>query len=314
MTIWFGVLAALMGSLFLFTRVMVWRLARAYPPKGQFVDVKGGRLHVVMAGETHGRGNVLLLHGASGNQADMMEALGARLSDLGFRVIAVDRPGSGWSSRQNGYASPAVQAEIIREAMVKLGIGQALVVGHSLAGATARQFALDQADFTQGLVLISPVTHPWPGGIAWFYHVAAAPWIGPVFTHLLTLPLGFLSLGSAISHVFAPCIVPSGFATRTGAALVLRPAAFRANAQDVAGLYDFICAQVSREAEIKVPTAIVSGKQDAVVYTNIHSIASAKAISGAKLRILAPMGHSPHHCDPQAVIEEILGVAKRAGM
>ncbi|MBV1701724.1 MAG: alpha/beta hydrolase [Hyphomicrobiales bacterium] len=314
MSVWFGVIAAVTGSLFVFTKFMAWRLARAYPPQGSFVDVDGGRLHIVVAGETPGRANVLLLHGASGNQADMMVALGQRLTDLGFRVIAVDRPGSGWSSRPSGYVSPAMQAKMIREGIGKLGFDQAIVVGHSLAGATARQFAMDQPDFTQGLVLISPVTHPWPGGIAWFYHVAAAPWIGPVFTQLLTLPLGFLSLNSAIRHVFAPCMVPSGFATNTGAALVLRPKAFRANAQDMAGLYEFICAQVSREAEIKVPTAIVSGEQDAVVYTSIHSVASAKAIAGARLRILAPMGHSPHHCDPEAVIAEILGVAARAGV
>src|SRR5215208_2632463 len=68
-------------------------------------------------------GTVLLLHGASGSSGDPMMALGERLAQR-FRVVAVDRPGSGWSDRIGGAgaASPATQARIIRAALREIGI------------------------------------------------------------------------------------------------------------------------------------------------------------------------------------------------
>ncbi|MGT2487297.1 alpha/beta fold hydrolase [Methylobacterium oryzae CBMB20] len=45
---------------------------------------------------------MVLLHGASANASDPMEGIGRRLAARGFRVIAFDRPGFGWSDRING--------------------------------------------------------------------------------------------------------------------------------------------------------------------------------------------------------------------
>ena len=43
-----------------------------------------------------------MIHGASGNAADLDVALAGRLSEAGFRVLSVDRPGHGWSARAGG--------------------------------------------------------------------------------------------------------------------------------------------------------------------------------------------------------------------
>src|SRR3954468_9612441 len=84
-----------------------------YPPAGRFVEVAGGRLHVVeMAPQgREPEATVLLLHGPSGACGDPILALGERLAQR-FRVVAIDRPGSGWSDRLGGpeAASPATQA------------------------------------------------------------------------------------------------------------------------------------------------------------------------------------------------------------
>ena len=302
--------AALAG----FTHWQSARIDAAFPPQGEFVAVEGGRLHLTQrAPAGAARGNVLLLHGASGNQADMMLPLGDRLAAKGFRVIAVDRPGQGWSERPDGRAdaSPARQAQLIRAALAKIGVSHAIVVGHSLAGALAVNFALDQDDFTSGLVLVAPVTHPWPGGIAWYYHVAAAPVAGEVFTQLLTMPIGLASLPGGIANVFAPQAPPRDFASSTGVNMVLRPAAFMANAQDVAGIKEFVTAQSPRMPQIHVPTGIITGDSDGVVLTRIHSYGSARDIPGATLTILPGIGHSPHHSDPDAVVRVIEEVADR---
>ena len=72
---------------------------------------------------------------------------------------------------------------------------RAIVVAHSWSGALATAYALDHPGAVAGLVLLAPVTHPWPGGIAWYYHVVTAPIVGPLFAHTLALPLGKLLIG-----------------------------------------------------------------------------------------------------------------------
>ena len=300
--------------------VTAWQSARIsaqFPPQGQFVEVGKGRLHLTQR-QPQGamRGTIVLIHGASGNQADMMLPLGDRLAAKGFRVVAVDRPGLGWSDRPDGRAdaSPARQAKLIREALEKIGIDHAIIVAHSLAGAIGVNFALDQKDFTQGLVLISPVTHPWPGGIAWYYHVAATPVVDEIFSRLISLPVGLASLQTGIEHVFAPQKPPANFLQITGVPLVLRPETFMANAEDVAGLEDFVTLQAPRMPQIRLPVAIVTGDQDKVVLTHIHSYGSARDIPGATLKVLPGVGHSPHHSDPDAVVASIVEVADRVAV
>src|SRR5215204_2231209 len=131
------------------TLVIARVIETRYPPAGRLIEVAGGRLHVVeMAPQgREPEATVLLLHGASGSSGDPMMALGERLAQR-FRVVAVDRPGSGWSDRIGGAgaASPATQARIIRAALREIGIERAIVVGHSWAGALALNLALDHAD------------------------------------------------------------------------------------------------------------------------------------------------------------------------
>jgi pimeloyl-ACP methyl ester carboxylesterase len=293
-----------------------WIEAR-YPPRGRFVEVAGGRLHVVEAGpsDREPAATILLLHGASGSSGDPMLALGEPLARR-FRVIAPDRPGSGWSDRIAGAAaaSPARQAAILREALDRLGVGKAVVVGHSWSGALATNLALDHRDRVAGLVLISPVTHPWPGGsISWYYGAVNRPWLGRLLTRVLTTPAGLLLTGPTTAAVFAPQAPPAGYIERAAIPLVLRPSTFEANAADVAALYGFVTAQSRRYGDIAVPTTIVSGDADAIVWTHLHSRALEREIPGARLVVLPGVGHMPHHAAPDLVVREIEALAARAG-
>ena len=308
-------IAALIVIGWMFTWYEAGVIGRAYPPRGSFVTLPGGtRLHYTERLPLGGsRGTVLLLHGASGNQADIMLPLGDRLAAQGFRVLAVDRPGHGWSDRPDGEAdaSPARQADLIVAALRQIGVREAIVVGHSWAGALAADLALDHRDFTQGLVLLSPVLYPWQTGVAWYNHVATWPWIGPLFTRLLTMPVGLLSIQGGVAEVFAPQVPPPSFAARTGVSLLLRPAEFTANAQDVMRLHDFVTGQGPRMPTIAVPTAIVAGDGDTVVSPDIHARHAARDIPGATLMMLPGVGHSPHWADPDRIVEVIVGVARR---
>lgn len=298
----------------IFTQWEVRRIEARYPPRGQFVDVEDGRIHLV---DTRPDGQplatILLIHGASGNEADMRLPLAAGLVQRGYRVISVDRPGYGWSARLGGSAdsSPARQAVLIRAAVEKLGLHEVIVVGHSLAGVMAINLALDHNPFARGLVLLAPVSHPWPGGIAVYYTLTATPVIGPLITNTTIMPLGLYALDTAIATVFAPQPTPDNYRQNAGIPLVLRPASFRANSQDIDVIKAFVTREAPRYGNIKVPTAIVTGDQDTIVFTHIHSYGSARDIPGATLQVLPGVGHSPHWTQPQAVIDAIAEVAAR---
>ncbi len=96
-----GILCAVVAALAAYTAYDVRLIGQASPAKGRFIDVSGGRLHLVETGDRD-KYPVVLLHGASVNLGDMMLALSGELS--AYRVIAVDRPGHGWSDRPGGRA------------------------------------------------------------------------------------------------------------------------------------------------------------------------------------------------------------------
>jgi pimeloyl-ACP methyl ester carboxylesterase len=287
-----------------------------YPPDGRFVAVTGGRLHVVemMPRERAPEATVLLLHGASGSSGDPAAALGERLSRR-FRVIAVDRPGSGWSDRVGGAdaASPATQARAIREALGRLGVARAIVVGHSWSGALALNLALDHADLVAALVLLSPVSHPWPRArISWYYRPTTFPVLGRLLTWTWTTPAGLFLMNPTLAAVFWPQVPPPDYVDRARIPLVLRPGPFRANAEDVVGLYGFVAAQNRRYGAIRVPTVIVSGDADTIVWTNLHSRSLEREIPGARLVVLPGVGHMPHYAAPDLVAREIEALAGAA--
>ena len=308
-------LACVVGALFIFTHWQTRRIEARFPPVGELVDAGEGAVHIVeQPAIGPERGVVLLVHGASGNHADMMAALGARLAAQGFRVLAVDRPGHGWSSRLAGRAlsSPARQAALIRATLARRGVMQAIVVVHSLAGVLGLAMALDAPGFTRALVLLAPVSHPWPGGVSWHYTLAATPGLGWLFRHLVVAPAGLATMPAGVRSVFAPEPPPAGYIEATKLPLVLRPGHFLANAEDVVDLKPFVAALAPRYGEIRAPTAIVTGDRDGVVYTHIHSLGCARDIPGATLTTLAGVGHSPHYSAPNSVIAAILEVERRA--
>ena len=156
------------------------------------------------------------------------------------------------------------------------------------------------------------MSHPWPGaGISWYYRPATWPVLGRLLTWTLTTPAGLLLMKPTLGVVFAPQVPPAAYIERSRIPLVLRPRAFRANAEDVSGLYRFVVRQSRRYGAIRAPTAIVSGDADTIVWTNLHSRSLEREIPGARLVVLPGVGHMPHHAAPDIVAREIEAVAAK---
>ena len=300
------VVVAALAILALVTQAGVIALRRAYPAQGSMIEVAGAKLNVVDLGPRDAAGPpVVMIHGASSNLEVMRRPLGDMLAK-NHRVILIDRPGHGWSTRARTVDStPAIQAGMIDEALQKLGVGRAIFVVHSWSGALGARIALDYPERVAGLVMLAPVAYPWPGGVGWYNKLVATPLIGPLFAYTITLPLGLFLTEPGARGVFLPQIMPDGFVSDTATPLLLRPREFLANARDLVTLKAAVAEQAPRYADIKVPTVVISGEIDKTVSPNRHSRPFAKAVPNAKLIVLSDVGHMVQNAAPELVISEI---------
>lgn len=309
----FATFAAVMLGLALFTRVKAGQIETEFPAVGEMIDVGGYQLHAVHVPppETADLPPLVFIHGASGNLRDQMTPFRPLLEGRA-EMLFVDRPGHGWSERGGtGNDTPDGQADAIARAMSAKGISRAIVIGHSFGGAIAASFALNHPEMTAGLVFLAPATHPWPGGIAWYYGLTSTPLIGPLFANTLALPAGLTRLESGSTCVFAPNPKPGSYVSATGPALVLRPSAFRYNAIDVSNLKPYVSRIAPRYPEISAPTVIVTGDSDSVVLAHIHSEGLARDIDGAELVWICNLGHKPDHV---TTVLSVRAIEKAAGL
>ena len=306
------VFVAALLMLALATQAGVMALQRLYPAQGEMIEVAGATLNVVDIGPRDAAGPpIVLIHGASSNLETMRKPLGDMLAAR-HRVILIDRPGHGWSTRaREEDSTPEIQDRMIEQALSKLGVGPVIVVVHSWAGALGARMALDYPNRIGGLVMLAPVAYPWPGGVGWYNKLVATPVIGPLLAYTITLPLGYVLVEPGARGVFLPQTMPENFVRDTATPLLLRPREFLANARDLVTLKEAVREQAPRYAEIKAPTVVISGDADKTVSTNIHSRPFAAAVADAKLIVLPGVGHMVQNAAPELVMREIEAMADK---
>ena len=300
------IVVAALAILALVTQAGVFALQRAYPARGKMIEVAGATLNVVDIGPRDAPGPpVVMIHGASSNLEVMRQPLGEMLAG-NHRVILIDRPGHGWSTRARlEDSTPAIQGGMIDEALEKLGVGPVVLLVHSWSGALGARMALDYPKRVAGLVMLAPVAYPWRGGVGWYTKLVAVPVIGPLLAYTITLPLGYFLAEPGARGVFLPQVMPDSFVGKTATALLLRPREFLANARDIVTLRAAVEQQAPRYGDIRVPTVVISGELDKAITTNIHSRPFAKAVPNAKLIVLPDVGHMVQNAAPELVISEI---------
>jgi pimeloyl-ACP methyl ester carboxylesterase len=307
------VVVAVLAVLAAITQLGVVALQRAHPVQGRMIDVEGARLHVVEIGpRDNAAPPIVMLHGASSNLEAMRQPLGERLAEH-HRVILIDRPGHGWSTRvRSEDSTPAVQSRMINSVLEQLGIGEAIFVVHSWSGALGARIALDDPKRVAGLVMLAPVTHPWRGGVGWYNNLVTTPMIGRLLAYTITFPLGYFLAASGARNVFLPQVMPDGYVKDTATALLLRPREFLDNAGDLVSLKQAVAEQAPRYAAITAPTVVISGDVDKTVSTNIHSRPFAATVPNAKLIVLEGVGHMVQNAAPDLVIAEIEAMIGKA--
>jgi pimeloyl-ACP methyl ester carboxylesterase len=316
MNILLNVVLAMLGLLVLgaaicalFTLFTARKVAALLPPRGEFVDVPGARLHVRDTGQGEA---ILMIHGLGGQLAHFTYAVAGRLSGR-FRVVAVDRPGCGWSTRTGGAELPA-QAAALAALIDRLGLERPLVVGHSLGGAVALALALDHPDKVGGLALLAPLTHIQEQVPPVFKGLTiVSPGLRQLVAWTLAIPASIAGSARTLEQVFGPEAVPKDFATRGGGLLTLRPSAFLAASDDLQALPASLPAQEARYGQLRVPLGILYGKDDRILDWRANGQALATKVAGARFELIEG-GHMLPITNPDACADFIATMARAAGM
>ncbi len=288
-----------------------------YPPEGKRINIEGTRVHV----EVHGTGpDLVLIHGASGNTRDFTFSMVDKLKEH-YRVIVMDRPGLGWTDQPQGYGalwetsgeSPQVQARLLRAAADQVGVDNPVVLGHSFGGAVAMAWA-QQFDDTAGLVMVSAVSHKWPGELNWLHRWNASLPGGALFVPLLSAFVPKWYVEQTVAEIFHPAEPPAGYMDHVGVGLTLRRDTQRANSRQVISLRPHIIEMSETYPDLAMPIEIVHGDADTIVPLDIHSIPLSERAPTANLVVLEGVGHMPQHEAEPEVIAAIDRAAQRAGL
>jgi len=149
----------------------------------RFVEVDGIRVHYQEAGEKTNPA-LVLIHGFASSTLVWSKVF-LRLAQAGFRVIAVDLLGFGYSGKpRNGEYTIAGQAALLMRLLERLGIKRAILVGSSYGGAVAATCALDHSQRVEKLVLIGTVNNNQPLRYK-LMRVFSSPVLGDVVSPLL---------------------------------------------------------------------------------------------------------------------------------
>lgn len=293
----------------LVTRRLAADAERRIPRIGRTVAVGGDTIHYVDQGS--GR-PILFVHGLGGQLHHFRQTLFPAIGE-GFRLVAMDRPGSGYSTRVSSGARLPQQAEAIAKFIDAVGLEKPLLVGHSLGGAIALRVALDHPDRISGLALISPLTHyvPTPpkefGGL-----YIRSPLLRRIVAATLAVPAGLKTAQQTLDFVFGPQPVPEDYAIGGGGYLGLRPSHFYATSSDIVAVEQDLPGQMERYGEIRMPVGILFGSRDRVLHHTRHGLAMEGKVEGIDIEILEGIGHMPQFVEAGKVAGFVRRMAGKA--
>ena len=253
-----------------------------------FVNVDGVRIHFQEFGDETAP-TLLLIHGYTASTY-VWNAVAPMLADEGFRVIAIDLVGFGFSEKPRGFDyTIQSQAHMASRFLDMLGIGRATVVGSSYGGAVAATLALDYAERVEKLVLVDTVCndklkdHP-------ILRLASIRWLGEVITPFVADSKRFLrhrmhgTLATANHHLITPERIDS----------IYRPlAAADGHHSLLATSRNWDANRIEDDADlIRQPTLIIWGDQDSVTPIDdgfyLH-----EAILNSRMVVFKDCGHVP---------------------
>jgi pimeloyl-ACP methyl ester carboxylesterase len=269
--------------------------ARYLTPADSYVDAAGIRLHVRDTGPRDAP-TLIMLHGF----ADSLETFEpwARLLSPHYRVVRVDLPGFGLTGPDpTGDYSDAPGIAVLRALMDRLGVARAVIMGNSMGGRLAWQFAAAEPSRVAKLVLISPDGFASPG-----FAYGKAPEV-PLMMRALPYTLPAFMVRASLAPAFADPALLSGAMVTRYRDLMIAPGVRQA-------IIDRLRQAILQDPEpalrsIKAPTLLLWGEQDKMI-PFANSADYLRDIPDARLAALPGLGHVPQEEAPERSLAPVL--------
>ena len=269
-----------------------------------FVDVDGVRVHYQEAGDANAPAMVLI-HGFASSTLVWSKVF-LRLAAAGFRVIALDLLGYGYSAKpRKGEYTIDGQAKLLTRLLDALGIPRAIVVGSSYGGAVGATCALDYAERVEKLILVGTVNNNRPLEFT-LMRLFGAPVFGDVVSPLLIGSRRLLR--RRMKRVYDQHAWVMDERRVDARHLPLRAAStHRAIIRTVRG---WDAERISRDAHlISQPTLLVWGENDREIPLSdgerLH-----EEINGSRFIVFTECGHLPHEEYPEAFVDVVTDFCK----
>ena len=248
-----------------------------------------------------GRGTpVVLLHGF-GESLTAWRSVFTQLSE-NADVIALDLPGHGLSSKPaSGYATDSLAADV-GGALDAMGVGRAVLVGHSLGGAVAAAVALRAPDRVLGLVLVDPA-------IAVASSLLPDSSTGPSATEALRAAIAEYEVQRSRFN----SVHDRGWLRETDSELAYVPAgdpAYGPALRAVLSEFDFHYITPERARQLDVPVLLIWGSLDPLLPVEGGRRLAAE-LPRARLAIIPRCWHRPHVERPDTVAALVAAFVER---
>ncbi len=255
-----------------------------------------------------GAGPLLVLVHGVGSSGATWDPVVTRLVTAGAGVLVLDLPGHGHSAKERGDYSLGALASTVRDLLDHVGVEECILVGHSLGGGIAMQFAYQFPGRCQGMVLVAS------GGLGReaspLLRAASLPGaelVLPLITHPKAVTalsgvgraLGFLrGSGSLLDEEALTTLRElSDPATRTAFLATLR------------GVVDISGQRVSAVSKLPsaghLPTLLVWGDRDPIIPIE-HGRAAVALLPYGRLVVFPGAAHEPHRHDPARFADLLL--------
>ena len=274
----------------------------------QLIDTSAGRLQVLDRGNRQGS-PIVLVHCYTCSMK-WWEGL-APLLERDHRVIRVDLLGHGGSDKPKAGYGIDEQANAVTEALAKLGVAGATVVGHSLGGSVVTAIAQHSPQLATRVVVIDQSPDDGFEDESLTQRIGYWPVFGQAEERLVQLAPKSL-VRDQYEDVFAPGYsIASGFANPDQPVDDLRAMTYTAFKDTYDAERDFVDGAPldQRLAETQLPVMVIFGADDQI-YDPEAAIDRYRQVPGSQTHLIPGAGHSPNVEKPELVAPLILAFAR----
>ena len=262
------------------------------PAVGTILNVNGLRSHGYVEGD--GSQDIVFIHGAFINLRDWVFA--ARLlSKLDSRFIYIDRPGFGYSERDESKWDAERQAVQARSYVKNIHGKNLILVGHSWGASVAMAWAAKFPEDVKGVVSIAGLNMPFSGVSKLANDIGLLRVAYELYFANVASRTDNGSIEKFASRIFQPQDIPTGYLDYVGSDLSMRRSTIKANKNDLLIASQALKQNFATYRRIEMPVEIIHGKEDFLLPFKSQAVAFDEVIPNSRLHILPNLGHMAHH-------------------